>query len=83
MLPCLYSFFTLLDREDEPVAYNNDRTGCRSIAGIVANFLVESVDAWHAEFSSEKECRNAVNEATGNKAGEANRICERLIPHDD
>ena len=52
-------------------------------AGIVANFLVESVDAWHAEFSSEKECRNAVNEATDNKAGEANRICERLIPHDD
>jgi hypothetical protein len=52
-------------------------------AGIVANFLVESVDAWHAEFSSEKECRNAVNEATANKAGEANRICERLIPHDD
>lgn len=52
-------------------------------AGIVANFLVESVDAWHAEFSSEKECRNAVNEATGNKAGEANRICEKLIPHDD
>lgn len=52
-------------------------------AGIVANFLVESVDAWHAEFSSEKECRNAVNEATGNKAGEANRTCERLIPHDD
>lgn len=52
-------------------------------AGIVANFLVESVDAWHAEFSSEKECRNAVNGATGNKAGEASRICERLIPHDD
>lgn len=51
--------------------------------GTVANFLVEVVDAWHAEFSSEKECRNAVNEATGNKAGEANRICERLIPHDD
>jgi hypothetical protein len=52
-------------------------------AGIVANFLAESVYAWHAEFSSENECRNAVNEATGNKAGEANRICERLIPHDN
>lgn len=51
--------------------------------GIVVNFLVESVDAWHAEFSSKKECRDAVIEATGNKTGEANRICDRLIPHDD
>ena len=51
--------------------------------GIVVNLLVESVDAWHAEFSSEKECRNAVNEASSNKPGEANRICERLIPHDE
>ena len=51
--------------------------------GIVGDFLVGPVDAWHAQFSSKKECRNAVIEVTGNKTGEASRICERLIPHDD
>lgn len=25
-------FLLYLDREDEPVAYNNDRAGCRSIS---------------------------------------------------
>ena len=50
--------------------------------GIIGNYLVESVDAWHAEFSSKKECRDSVIEVTGNKTGEANRICERLIPHE-
>ena len=51
-------------------------------AGVVVNFLVESVDAWHVEFSSKKECRDAFIETTGDTTEEANRVCERLIPHD-
>jgi hypothetical protein len=50
--------------------------------GIIGNYLVELVDAWNVEFSSKKACRDAVIEVTGNKTGEANRICERLIPHE-
>jgi hypothetical protein len=50
--------------------------------GIVINFVGESVNAWHAEFPSKEECREAVNQTTDNKAGEANRVCEKLIPHD-
>lgn len=49
--------------------------------GIIGNYLVESVDAWHVEFSTKKACRDAVIEVTGNKT-EANRICEMLIPHE-
>ena len=48
---------------------------------IIGNYLVESVDAWHVEFSSKKACIDAVIEVT-NKTGEVNRICERLIPHE-
>jgi hypothetical protein len=51
--------------------------------GIVTNFSVESVNAWHAEFSSKEECIKAVNETTDNKIGEAKRVCERLIPHNE
>ncbi len=49
--------------------------------GIIGNYLVESVDAWHVEFSSKKECREAFMEVSGKDTEEANRICERLIPH--
>lgn len=49
---------------------------------IIGNYLVESVDAWHVEFSSKMACRDAVIEVTGNRTGEVNRICERLIPHE-
>ncbi|HZA68309.1 MAG TPA: hypothetical protein VE548_01315 [Nitrososphaeraceae archaeon] len=49
--------------------------------GIIGNSLVESVDAWHVEFSSKKACIDAVIEVTGN-TGEAKRVCERLIPHE-
>ena len=49
--------------------------------GIIGNSLVESVDAWHVEFSSKKACIDAVIEVTGNN-NEAKRVCERLIPHE-
>lgn len=51
-------------------------------AGMIVNFLVESVNAWHVEFSSKKECREAFIEVSGKTTEEANRICERLIPHE-
>ncbi len=50
--------------------------------GIIGNSIVESVDAWHVEFSSKKACIDAVIEVTGNNNGEAKRVCERLIPHE-
>lgn len=53
-----------------------------ALVGIIGNYLVESVDAWHVEFSSKKACKDAVIEVTSNKTGEVNRICERLIPHE-
>jgi hypothetical protein len=50
--------------------------------GTIVNFLVESANAWHVEFSSKKECREAFIEVSGKNTEEANRICEKLIPHE-
>ena len=49
--------------------------------GIITNFTVDSVNAWHSEFPSMKECKRAVIDTTGD-TGEVNRVCEKLIPHD-
>ena len=54
-----------------------------TLSGVILNFLVDSVNAWHVEFSSKKECKDAVILTTGDTIKEANRVCERLIPHDD
>ncbi len=34
--------------------------------GMIVNFLIESVDAWHSQFSSKKECRNFIMDNLGN-----------------
>ena len=52
-----------------------------ALVGIIGNSLVESVDAWHVEFPSKKECMDSVIEVTGDNT-ESKRVCERLIPHD-
>jgi hypothetical protein len=33
-----------------------------AFVGIIGNYLVESADAWHVEFSSKNACRDAVIE---------------------
>jgi hypothetical protein len=50
--------------------------------GMITNLAVESVSAWHAEFPNIKECRKAVIDTTGDTE-EVNRVCEKLIPHDE
>ena len=50
--------------------------------GIITNLGVNSAIAWHAEFPNIKECRKAVIDTTGNTE-EVNRVCEKLIPHDE
>lgn len=48
--------------------------------GTVMNLLIQSVNAWHAEFPSKGGCRKAVNETTDNKPGEANRVLRKPYP---
>jgi hypothetical protein len=50
-------------------------------AGIFANFLVESVDAWHSQFATKKDCTNFMKDVVGNTTAEANAMCQKIIPH--
>ena len=54
------------------------------IVGSVAvfvNFLVESVDAWHSQFETKKECTNFMKNIVGNTTAEANVMCQKIVPH--
>jgi len=45
------------------------------------NFLVESVNAWHSQFSTKKECTNFMKDVIGNTTAEANAMCQKVVPH--
>jgi hypothetical protein len=50
-------------------------------AGIMFNFLIESVNAWHSQFSTKKECTNFMKDVIGNTTAEANTMCQKVVPH--
>ncbi|HEY9398399.1 MAG TPA: hypothetical protein VIP29_00730 [Nitrososphaeraceae archaeon] len=50
-------------------------------AGIIVNFLVESVDAWHSQFATKKECTNFMKNTFGNSISYANKLCQKIVPH--
>ncbi len=50
-------------------------------AGIMFNFLVESVNAWHSQFSTKKECTNYMKSVVGNTTAQAQAMCNKVIPH--
>jgi hypothetical protein len=49
-------------------------------AGIIVH-LVESVDAWHSQFATKKECTNFMKGVVGNTTAEANAMCQKIVPH--
>ncbi|HEY9398700.1 MAG TPA: hypothetical protein VIP29_02250 [Nitrososphaeraceae archaeon] len=49
-------------------------------AGTIVNFSVESVDAWHSQFATKKECTNLMKSTFGNTPY-ANKLCNKVIPH--
>jgi uncharacterized membrane protein len=51
-------------------------------AGTIVNFSVESVDAWHTQFATKKECTNFMKNTLGNTTAEANAMCQKIIPHE-
>lgn len=51
-------------------------------AGTIVNFSVESVDAWHSEFETKKECTNFMKNTVGNSTAEANVMCQKIVPHE-
>lgn len=51
-------------------------------AGTIVNFSVESVDAWHSEFDTKKECTTHMKEEVGNSTAEANVMCQKIVPHE-
>jgi len=51
-------------------------------AGTIVNFSVESVDAWHTQFATKKECINFMKNTLGNTTAEANAMCQKIIPHE-
>jgi len=51
-------------------------------AGLMVNFSVESVDAWHSLFETKKECTNFMKNTLGNTTAEANAMCQKIIPHE-
>ena len=50
-------------------------------AGTIINFSVESVDAWHSQFATKKECTNFMKSTFGN-IPYANKLCYKVIPHE-
>lgn len=50
-------------------------------AGTIVNFSVESVDAWHSEFDTKKECTNFMKNE-GNSTAEANAMCQKIVSHE-
>jgi len=50
-------------------------------AGTIVNFSVESVDAWHSEFETKKQCTNFMKNE-GNTTAEANVMCQKIVPHE-
>ena len=51
-------------------------------AGVMVNFVVESVDAWHTLFETKKECTNFMKSELGNSSKEANVMCQKIVPHE-
>ena len=45
-------------------------------AGVLVNFLVESVDVWHSQFETKKECTNFMKNVVGNTTAEANMLSD-------
>jgi hypothetical protein len=41
----------------------------------------QSVDAWHSQFASKKECTNFMKNTLGNSTAEANAMCQKIVPH--
>ncbi len=52
-----------------------------AFAGTIVNFTVESVDAWHSQFETKKECTNFMKNTFGNTSSEANAMCNKVLPH--
>jgi len=50
-------------------------------AGLMVNFVVESVDAWHSQFETKKQCTTHMKEVVGNTTAEANAMCQKIVPH--
>ena len=50
-------------------------------AGTIVNFSVESVDAWHSEFETKKQCTNFMKNE-GNSTKDANAMCQKIVPHE-
>ena len=51
-------------------------------AGLMVNFVVESVDAWHTRFETKKECTNFMKEVVGNTTKDANAMCQKILTHE-
>ena len=50
-------------------------------AGTIVYFSIESVDAWHSQFETKKECTNFMKNTLGNTSSEANAMCQKILPH--
>ena len=52
------------------------------ICRIIVNFSVESVDAWHSQFETKKQCTDFMKNTLGNTTAEANAMCQKIVPHE-
>ena len=50
--------------------------------GTIVNFSIESVDAWHTQYRSTKECKIFMQYTLGNSSLEASKMCNEVIPHE-
>jgi len=50
-------------------------------AATIVNFSFESVEAWHSQFETKKECTNFMKDVVGNTTAEANAMCQKIVPH--
>jgi hypothetical protein len=44
--------------------------------------IVESVDAWHTQFTTKDECNIFMQYTLGNSSLEASKMCGKIIPHE-